>query len=83
MPIYEYRCASCEKSEEILQKVNEAPPEACSYCHTKGSMHKQVSNTSFQLKGGGWYKDLYASTKKESGPTSTSAPSEKKSAPSS
>jgi len=28
-------------------------------------MYKMVSQTSFQLKGGGWYSDLYASTKPE------------------
>ncbi|MDA0712604.1 MAG: zinc ribbon domain-containing protein [bacterium] len=66
MPIYEYYCDSCAHTEEILQKVNELPPEECSECHKKGSLRKKVSQTSFQLKGGGWYSDLYASTKPES-----------------
>lgn len=66
MPIYEYYCDSCAHTEEILQKVNELPPEECSECHHKGSLRKKVSQTSFQLKGGGWYSDLYASAKPES-----------------
>ena len=64
MPIYEFYCSACSHIEEILQKVNEPPPSVCSVCGKEGTLAKQVSQTSFQLKGGGWYSDLYASTKK-------------------
>ena len=62
MPIYEFRCKSCKQTEEVLQKLNDPAPEECPHCHSRGTFEKCVSHTSFSLKGGGWYKDLYAST---------------------
>jgi len=64
MPLFEYRCASCGHTEEVLQKYNDPAPDACSQCGAAKSMSREVSMTSFQLKGGGWYKDLYSSTSK-------------------
>ena len=59
MPIYEYKCTSCGKVFEVLQKhfdVDEAPCEAC------GQPGKRImSNTSFVLKGSGWYVTDYKS----------------------
>jgi predicted nucleic acid-binding Zn ribbon protein len=37
----------------------------CEACN-EPKLEKLISRTAFQLKGGGWYKDLYASTKPES-----------------
>ena len=37
-----------------------APPDACPECG--GKMAKIMSRNSFQLKGGGWYRDLYSSS---------------------
>jgi putative FmdB family regulatory protein len=62
MPIFEYRCTSCSHLEELLQKHGDPPPAACPACGKKKAMVKEISLTSFQLKGGGWYKDLYASS---------------------
>ncbi|HWV37038.1 MAG TPA: zinc ribbon domain-containing protein [Vulgatibacter sp.] len=64
MPIYEYECAKCGKLSEVFQKVSDPDPEACASCGGKGTLSKIVSRTSFQLKGGGWYADLYSSTPK-------------------
>ena len=66
MPLYEYRCKKCEHLEEVLQKAKDPAPAKCPECGAKKSMAKEVSLTSFQLKGGGWYSDLYGSTKPES-----------------
>lgn len=63
MPIYEYKCSHCGYREEIIQKINEIGPLHCAQCQTQGSVNKEVSFNSFQLKGSGWYKDLYASHK--------------------
>ncbi len=72
MPIYEYSCQSCGKTIDVLQKVSDPTPEACTACGTSGSLSKVVSRSSFVLKGGGWYSDLYSSTKKDgSSPSST------------
>ncbi len=65
MPVYEYRCDQCRQTEEIMQKIGEDSPEICSKCGARNSLSKVVSATSFQLKGGGWYKDLYSSPKPE------------------
>ena len=62
MPIYEYVCEDCEQIIELLQKVGAACPSECNSCGKSDTMRKKVSQTSFQLKGGGWYSDLYSST---------------------
>lgn len=64
MPIYEYFCEECNFTKEIMQKVSDPAPDKCSNCHKEGSLKKIISQSAFHLKGGGWYKDLYSSTKK-------------------
>ncbi|MFN0061226.1 MAG: FmdB family zinc ribbon protein [Myxococcaceae bacterium] len=63
MPIYEYLCERCGKTTDVLQKMDDPPPEACELCGAKGALSKAVSRASFVLKGGGWYSDLYSSKK--------------------
>jgi len=58
MPIYEYQCTKCGKIHEIWQKISEPPVKECPDC--TGPLHKLISLTSFQLKGGGWYVDGYS-----------------------
>lgn len=87
MPIYEYRCRQCENTMEILQKASDPPPTTCPKCEATSSLDRLVSRSSFQLKGGGWYSDLYGSVKKDGkGGTSDTAaapatPAEKPGAP--
>ena len=64
MPLFEYRCSACDHLEEVLQKHTDPAPAACTVCGKEGTLAKEISMTSFQLKGGGWYKDLYASSSK-------------------
>lgn len=59
MPIYEFVCEACGGMIERLQKLSDPPPTVCEECG--GKMAKIMSRNSFQLKGGGWYKDLYSS----------------------
>ena len=74
MPIYEYVCSKCGHQMDVLQKVDEKAPVTCDSCGAKKSLSRKVSAPSFVLKGGGWYKDLYSSTKKDGGSSeSTSA----------
>lgn len=77
MPIYEYRCPRCGHELEVMQKVSEPAPERCPKCDQAGPLERLMSRTSFQLKGGGWYADLYGSKKKDSssssGPPATGA----------
>jgi putative FmdB family regulatory protein len=57
MPIYEYRCAKCGEFE-VTQRITEDPLQHCPTCRRK--VQKLISNTSFQLKGTGWYITDYA-----------------------
>lgn len=62
MPTYEYRCQSCEHQMEAFQSIKDAALTDCPACH-QPKLERLISATSFQLKGGGWYKDLYSSSK--------------------
>jgi putative FmdB family regulatory protein len=57
MPIYEYRCKSCGKTFEVIQRIGEGPRRKCREC--SGRLEKLVSRTAFLLKGGGWYAEGY------------------------
>ena len=69
MPTYEYVCSSCGNAWEELQKITDAPVEVCPSC-AKSTAKRQISGGSFILKGGGWYADLYSSTKPKAASTS-------------
>jgi putative FmdB family regulatory protein len=62
MPIYEYQCAQCG-TFEATQRITDKPLGKCPTC--KGKVKKLISNTSFQLKGTGWYITDYARKDKE------------------
>ena len=53
MPIYEYSCAKCGKTTEAMQKISDPPLKKCPKCG--GELVKMISNSSFILKGTGWY----------------------------
>ena len=57
MPIYEYQCDKCG-TFEATQRITDKPLAKCPAC--KGKVKKLISNTSFQLKGTGWYITDYA-----------------------
>src|SRR4051812_36154891 len=59
MPIYEYLCQSCQKLSEVMQKFSDAPLTDCEHCGEKGTLAKQMSLSSFALKGSGWYATDY------------------------
>jgi putative FmdB family regulatory protein len=65
MPIYVYGCNECGAVEEHIQRFSDPPLTECSSCG--GRLEKQVTTAAFQLKGGGWYKDLYSSSKPDKG----------------
>ena len=54
MPIYEYRCPSCNFQKEHLQKMSDEPLTICPSCGVTGYT-KLMSAAGFQLKGSGWY----------------------------
>ena len=59
MSIYEYQCDGCHRTHEVWQKIMDKPLKNCPDCN--GLLHKLLSLSSFQLKGGGWYVDGYSS----------------------
>jgi len=62
MPLYEYKCKKCNKTFEVLQKINADPLEKCIHCN--GKVEKLISVSSFQLKGSGWYLTDYKNKSK-------------------
>lgn len=75
MPIYEYECQKCGHHAEVLQKFSDPPVSKCEKC--KGKMRKLISQSSFHLKGTGWYVTDYASKNSNSASTSRTEKSEK------
>lgn len=57
MPVYEFECKCGELLEEFVKMGTSAV--ACPKCG--GRAKKIMSRCSFELKGGGWYADGYAS----------------------
>ncbi len=63
MPTYEYVCKACDHEFEREQRMSDPPLKTCPRCKAK-QVKRLISRTSFHLKGGGWYSDLYSSAKK-------------------
>lgn len=64
MPIYEYRCDACDTVfEEWRRHADDIAEEPCPKCQK--TAHRLISNTSFVLKGGGWYVTEYGNRKAE------------------
>ena len=86
MPIYEYACGKCDHEFEVEQRITEDPIKTCPACRSR-KVKKLISQTSFVLKVGGWYSDLYSyggkkDEKKETGDAAPAADkSEKKDKP--
>jgi putative FmdB family regulatory protein len=74
MPIYEYKCGKCG-TFEATQRITGRPLSRCPTC--KGKVKKLISNTSFQLKGTGWYVTDYARKDKGTSDKTSSSKGEK------
>jgi putative FmdB family regulatory protein len=59
MPIYEYQCENCSRRFEVMQRMTEPLLATCEQCG--GHVRRLISQTSFVLKGGGWYVTDYPS----------------------
>ena len=65
MPIYEYECSKCGHQEEVWQKFSDTPLTKCEFCN--GKVRKLISQSTFHLKGTGWYVTDYDSKGKSDG----------------
>ncbi len=74
MPIYEYECDKCGTRVEHWQKMSDPPLSTCESCG--GDMHKVISQTTFHLKGSGWYVTDYANKKQGGGKAESSSKKE-------
>jgi len=70
VPIYEYECTRCGQEFEVIQGFSDKPLTKCEVCG--GRVRKLVSQSSFHLKGSGWYVTDYASKHPGSKPASAS-----------
>jgi putative FmdB family regulatory protein len=70
MPIYAYKCASCDAAKDVLQKISDPALTECPACG-KPTFQKQITAAGFQLKGSGWYQTDF---KGGSGSATTAAP---------
>jgi putative FmdB family regulatory protein len=58
VPIYEYQCTNCGEVFEAFQKITDEPLSQCKFCQSK--VEKLFSQSTFHLKGSGWYLTDYA-----------------------
>jgi putative FmdB family regulatory protein len=61
MPLYEYECTSCHRRIEKIQKFSDPDLTLCPHCG--GALERTITAAAVSFKGGGWYKDGYASVK--------------------
>lgn len=73
MPLYEYKCGSCGKTFEVIQKFSDAPLTIHPECG--GEVVRLLSAPAFHLKGTGWYATDYA--KKSNGGSETKSETKK------
>jgi putative FmdB family regulatory protein len=66
MPIYEFECQKCSNKKELL--VHNGFDKSPGKCECGGNFKKIISQSSFILKGTGWYATDYA--KKDKGGSS-------------
>jgi putative FmdB family regulatory protein len=59
MPLYEYRCESCEHQFEVIQKFSDPHVSTCPKC-ASGPVVKLISSPAFTFKGTGFYITDYA-----------------------
>ncbi len=65
MPIYEYECSRCGVFE-VMQGINEEPLKTCPHCR-RCKVKKLISESSFHLKGSGWYATDYGRSEAKGG----------------
>jgi putative FmdB family regulatory protein len=63
MPLYEYKCHSCGKTIEVLQRFSDEPLKTHEGCG--GDVERLISASAFHLKGSGWYATDYAKSNGE------------------
>lgn len=76
MPIYEFECLKQGHVFEKLMGFNDPIPNNCPTCNSK--VKKLVSQSSFHLKGNGWYVTDYKNNKETKTKTTSIKKEDKK-----
>ena len=58
MPTYDYRCADCESTFEVFQRISAKAEATCPSCGST-TPKRLISGGTFHLKGSGWYASDY------------------------
>jgi putative FmdB family regulatory protein len=58
MPLYEYRCVECNRTQEVIQRFSDPEPVGCPVCG--GDLERLLSAPAIRFKGSGWYINDYA-----------------------
>lgn len=73
MPTYEYGCSKCGHQWEAFQSIKDDALKTCPNCGEDTAKRLVSGGAGFILKGGGWYSDLYASSKPSSSDSSSAS----------
>jgi putative FmdB family regulatory protein len=59
MPMYTWKCEDCDKETEVDRHIrNYNDPHTCE-CGSENTTRLISKGTTFNLEGGGWFKDGY------------------------
>lgn len=75
MPTYVYRCQSCQRDIEVVQRFGEAPLTICPHCG--GGLQRLLFPPAIIFKGSGWYATDHKSPSGGNGAKSRTPPAEK------
>ncbi len=64
MPLYEYKCLTCNRHTEKRQKFSDPEITDCPTCG--GPLERVITAPAISFKGGGWYADGYGNAKPKS-----------------
>jgi len=63
VPIYDYKCKSCDARFQLVRKITDDSTPPCKICSSEDT-EKLISPSAFVLKGSGWYLTDYSSKNK-------------------
>jgi putative FmdB family regulatory protein len=56
MPIYDYLCANCGQTTEVIHGIDAPGPRFCPACGAEGTLRKAFVTPTVHFKGSGWAK---------------------------
>jgi putative FmdB family regulatory protein len=82
MPIYDYHCANCGQTTEVIHGIDAPAPRFCPVCGAEGTLRKAFAAPAVLFKGSGWAKkDRSSASRSPSKPSAASSGNESSEAP--